>query len=638
MNGPPLGGNPVQRKRDRKLKGVVQRFLLIFTSFVVLTTGVAAVFLIQELESQRRILLADERRGVELLRRVAVSDVKAVISDLVFLSANPELHQMLENDNSASRQKVADAFLAFCETRAIYDQVRFLDETGMERIRVNFGDGQPYVVADEQLQNKAKRYYFTDAFSLEPGQVFVSPLDLNIERGEIELPLKPMIRFGTPVSDLEGRKRGIVLLNYFGAKLIESLDQASTGIAGSTMLLNSGGYWLRGLNPEDEWGFMYPDRNDRTLAQRDPDAWQDISVQDEVQFSNEQGIYTFATTQPLSEAMLSSSGAGSAFEPSESSFAGEKYYWKIVSLVPPDVLRDRIGATLVRWMPFYGLFVLLLGLVSWRMVLGTTRREEAEEKLQKAHRELRTKVEELAVAKERAEGADRLKSVFLATMSHELRTPLNSIIGFTGVLLQGLAGELNEEQRKQLSMVDGSSKLLLALINDVLDISKIEAGQLELTPTQFDAADLIRQVAKTLSPMADAKGLKIVIRVSPNVSEIDADRRRLEQILFNLTNNAVKFTDKGQVSIEAQVVDEHLQVSVQDTGIGIREEDLDELFQPFQQIDASIQRRYEGTGLGLSICRRLVDLMGGRIWVESEYGVGSTFTFWLPLTNQHRQS
>jgi hypothetical protein len=161
-----LANNSVRREKARAPEPAIQRFLLVFVSLLVLTTVISAAFLIQELESQRRVLLADESRGVELLRRVAVSDVKVIVSDLLFLSAHPVLHQIMENDEPASRQSVADVFLSFCETTAIYDQVRFLDESGMERVRVNFAEGQPYIVAEDQLQNKAGRYYFTDAFSL----------------------------------------------------------------------------------------------------------------------------------------------------------------------------------------------------------------------------------------------------------------------------------------------------------------------------------------------------------------------------------------------------------------------------------------------------------------------------------------
>ena len=271
-----------------------------------------------------------------------------------------------------------------------------------------------------------------------------------------------------------------------------------------------------------------------------------------------------------------------------------------------------------------------------------TERKRAEEELRKHREHLEEMVDErtaeLAVARDKAEAADRVKSVFLATMSHELRTPLNSIIGFTGIMLQGLAGELNEEQEKQLGMVYGSAQHLLGLINDILDISKIEAGEVELVRSQFDISALIQEVVKIVAPTAQAKGLEMAVSISPQVGEMYSDRRRGEQILLNLVNNAIKFTEQGEVRIEARIADRHLEVSVQDTGIGIKEEDMGKLFQPFRQIDDSFQRGYEGTGLGLSICNRLVDLLGGQIWVESRYGVGSTFTFTLPLTSEQQEA
>ena len=157
---------------------------------------------------------------------------------------------------------------------------------------------------------------------------------------------------------------------------------------------------------------------------------------------------------------------------------------------------------------------------------------------------------ELAVAKERAESADRLKSAFLATMSHELRTPLNSIIGFTGIMLQGLAGPLNAEQTKQLGMVQSSARHLLALINDVLDISKIEAGQLEIRAEQFDLRSSLEKVAALVKPLAEKKGLALRVVLSPDVGQAVSDRLRVEQVLLNLLNNAVKFTERGEVTLE----------------------------------------------------------------------------------------
>jgi PAS domain S-box-containing protein len=248
----------------------------------------------------------------------------------------------------------------------------------------------------------------------------------------------------------------------------------------------------------------------------------------------------------------------------------------------------------------------------------------------------RKKMEDLQAAVIRAESADRLKSAFLATMSHELRTPLNSIIGFTGILLQKLVGPLNPEQEKQLSIVQGSAHHLLELINDVLDISKIEAGQMSVMKDRFDLGVSIRNSVEKIKSLAEKKGLTLTTEITPQVIEISSDRRRVEQILINLLNNAVKFTDHGEVRLVCKIDNDCVKTQIVDTGIGIKDENIKTLFKPFQQIDTGIGRQYEGTGLGLSICKRLVELLGGQIWAESEWGKGSTFTFTLPLRNEKK--
>ncbi len=316
--------------------------------------------------------------------------------------------------------------------------------------------------------------------------------------------------------------------------------------------------------------------------------------------------------------------------------------------------------TFTRWSVYKGIgFVsvtslLLLLLIWW--AFGALERAYADLKTlnQDLEKRVRARTNELESVATRAETADHLKSSFLATMSHELRTPLNSIIGFTGIILQGMAGPITQEQKKQLGMVRSSARHLLDLINDVLDISKIEAGQLQVRQEPFDLADAIDQVIGSVQPLAEQKGLSLHRDIAAGLSTMRSDRRRVEQILLNLLNNAIKFTDQGRVTLHVELepawmppatVDEAnngasprseqpvaaVRFRVTDTGIGIRPEDIEQLFQPFNQVDTGLTRQHDGTGLGLAICGRLTNLLGGTLKVDSQWSQGSEFTVTLPL-------
>jgi signal transduction histidine kinase len=237
--------------------------------------------------------------------------------------------------------------------------------------------------------------------------------------------------------------------------------------------------------------------------------------------------------------------------------------------------------------------------------------------------------------------ADRLKSEFVATISHELRTPLNTIIGFAKFILNGGAGPLTDMQRTDLSAIYSSGQHLLDLVNDILDLSKIEAGKVTLNRELLDFHEIAAGIMSAAIALVDDKPIELKEEIAPDLPPINADRQRVRQIIWNLVSNATKFTDKGHIALRVRCVADngtpHLLCAVEDTGIGIREEDISTVFEAFRQVDSSSARRAQGTGLGLPISRRLAELHGGRMWVESEEGRGSTFFFTLPLTdcNKH---
>jgi signal transduction histidine kinase/CheY-like chemotaxis protein/HAMP domain-containing protein len=243
---------------------------------------------------------------------------------------------------------------------------------------------------------------------------------------------------------------------------------------------------------------------------------------------------------------------------------------------------------------------------------------------------------ELQKTAEQLKEMDRLKTQFLANMSHELRTPLNSIIGFSRVILKGIDGPTTEQQRTDLTSIYSNGQHLLGLINDILDISRIEAGKIELVFEPLDLQHIFDGVMSTAVALVKDKPIKLEQEVAPDLPTIRADGTRLRQVILNLLSNAAKFTEEGQITLRAWADEEQITISVKDTGIGVPPEHQTTIFEEFLQVDASTTRRTGGAGLGLSISRHLVELHGGRMWVESEAGVGSTFTFTLPISRMEQ--
>lgn len=612
-------------KKNKKFPNISKQFFRIFLPLFIIATAITAGLLSHERESQKKDIMTMELREVELLRRVATNDIISVVSDLLFLSSHNVLHQMLENDNLALRQELSEFFLDFCKTAALYDQVRFLDETGMERIRINFGEGKSYIVAEKNLQNKAKRYYFSDTFKLKSGRLFVSPFDLNIEQGQIEQPLKPIIRFGTPVVDLKGRKRGIVLLNYFGAKLIKNIDRASASTPGACTLLNSEGYWFKGLHPEDEWGFMYKDRKDRTIAQSDPQAWEKINAQSDGQFRNDQGIYTFSTIWPLGHGMLSSTGSGEAFNSSDSELTSKEYYWKIVSFIPAKEIGQLITATVLSWTPLYVLVILFLAFVSWRLSLAAFHRKQAEETLRKTT------------------ALNTLTNVLENFIGDSLGNLLNPIHGYCQLCEMR---DNIDQIKSDLGRITKSTIKILTGINAYRKFSKLGKDSLG----SISSVD-IRAILDPLLSGQPLKGYEEEFIVDPNIKlhfvydskqkgalplaelpSVSGSETAIAIALQETLINALESyepQESGEVIVSAKKEDHKLIIGIADKGRGMSSDERDKSQLPFYKILGI--KKSDRFGLGAYIALESAKYCGGDIQIESIESVGTTASVILKI-------
>lgn len=840
---------------------IFKKFLIYFLPSTVLVSLIMLLFFRTEINKQELNLRTEELHHIEFQNSSIDRELEVVAADLVSQSMHGEIRDYLATGNEENLKKYARELLFFIGISGDYDQARFIDKTGMERVRVNYNNGKPYIVPEEQLQDKSGRYYFEESIKLEYGHVFVSPLDLNVENGEIEVPRKPMLRFAMSVFSGSGEKEGIVILNYTARRLLSALHSTSFDEQKKPLLLNDKGYYLNGFHPDDEFGFMFEDKKEATFQRDFPEAWRRINMEESGQLMLESGLFTFQTLYPakqeeVRDALMSFTTV--------SPTSGDRRYWKMVSYVSADDIKAVSHEIMMQELIVYGIILTLSSIACWLIAVNNYRRGlammeneklsiaikqspasvvitdmdgnieyvnptfttvtgySAEEALGENPKVLKSgehsdefydalwgtitsgktwrgelcnknkqgilywesasisplrdrsgkltnfiavkqditqlkasqlQIEEstrmmnmvldtipvrvfwkdldsiylgcnslfaqdaglespsqiigksdfdlpwgkdeaeafrrddgevmrtaraklhfeeaqtrkdgqklwletskvpltdsngivtgvlgtyhditerkeaedsLRQARQAAEEANSAKSEFLSNMSHELRTPLNGILGFAQLLEMDVRMPLEDPQRDKVKEIMKAGNHLLNIINDILDLSKIEAGKVSVSIEPIEIAPLLEECRSLIEPVADQSGIKLQYCESCTSDVVvKADMTRLKQVLLNLLSNAVKYNKKdGSVTVSCSSDTDIVSIHVADTGIGFAPEETENLFKPFERFEAE-NSGIEGTGIGLTITKKLVEMMGGNIDFESEKGVGTTFT------------
>ncbi len=643
-----MNGKSGLDKRD-----VLKRFLAIFIPMAAIAGAVAFYIYHLDVKGEKALLSVQEKNNVEFKARTVSENVSNAIGDLIYISRSKDLREMPERwDMPRSiiegwRSSLAGEFLGFSSAMGLYEEIRYLDESGMEVVNVKSRNGKAFIVPDRELRNRSDTACFKGAFSLDREMVYASPLDLMADGGKVEDPATPVIRFSTPVFDRRGRKRGIVIVNYFGKKIIEDLKKSSLVAPGEVMLLNAEGYWLSGPNPADEWAFMYPDKKDRTFAKEYPIAWERVSREESGQIETPKGIFTFTTVYPLREAENAVRGISGGGTP-----PARGYGLKVVSFVSRSAMKEKTGAYSATVFRLYAVLLAAMAASALYMSVLNARRRLAEEELKEKGlalersnaelKDLNASLEFEVKMRKRADDAviktvddlERANSElarsnadleqFAYVASHDLQEPLRIVAGYAQLLARRYRGRFDTDADEYIGYVVDGTKRMQVLISDLLTFSRAGKHK-ELKPVSLN--EVYGRVTANLKLIIAEAQATITRGDLPTVM---ADPVQMTQLLQNLIGNAVKYRgeDHPAVHVQAERRNGEWLISVTDNGIGIDPKYFDRIFVLFQRLHG--KGEYSGTGIGLSICKKIVENHGGRIWVESAPGRGATFYFTMP--------
>lgn len=558
----------------------------------------------------------------ELIRAMFASTIK----DLNYLALNASFLDYLDTSDPQAQKDLLNTMQPLAQQNWNYRQVRFLDWEGMEKIRFNWHLDSLHLVSADQLQNKSDRYYFQRSKQLKKGQVYVSPVDLNIEHGKIEIPHQAVIRFCKPIYQSDDHPVGILVINQYLNSLFEWLLKRNTNLEGDIILLNQEGYWLTSSDKHIPFGFMFKKHRNEKFSTFYPSAWEKLQNNTQGEVLNNDRLIVFRKFSlgfDLKNNKL--------FQEDELAGSPESQ-WLLVANIPNSKIQALQQMNrLFRLSLLLSIFILfcIAYIISWLIhrekeiikelnVLNKTLEQKVNERtteLQKSNLELKALNEEL--------------EAFTYSVSHDLRAPLRHISGFADLLIKKNQADLTGQGPVYLNFIKQSTQEMNQLIQDLLNFSRIIRS--DLNRTKVNMTKLVSEV-QTIT--AESFPNQKIEWSTPSLPDVYADHNLLKQVWINLLSNAVKYSSNQEVSkveISYQQKKKQFIFQVKDNGVGFDEAYSHKLFKTFQRLHSS--EDYEGTGIGLAIVRKIIVRHHGEIWAKSQAGEGATFYFSLPKTN-----
>lgn len=544
-------------------------------------------------------------------------DLKHLVYSMLFIVDQVYGHDPFSDEDS--RVVLSEDFLSFLNTSAYFDQIRLLDPDGLEITRAEFGDGSPSLAEPDVLQNKGNRYYFQEAMKLGKRQVYLSPLDLNVEHGEIDIPIKPTLRLAMPSFDTPERKSGVAVINALGQPILDHFSQRVSEVPVSRVYwLNENGYWLAGEEPEKLWGFMYPDKKDQTLAVRDPQAWKIIAAEKRGSVTGADGVYIFSTIIPQQAA----AGINTILSIEDTS------QWKIVAFYTDDEFQTYFFEKRNSQITILVLLVISLLALFWIVIIYNNQRI-----LNQHYRQREVEI---------IQDHERMKStgIIAGGIAHEFNNILSGMTGNIYLLKKNLK---HADDNRFLSSMNHQVKRAAKLVRYLLTFSRQEFVKLE----QVDFSKLLtKQCEDFLAQLSD--NIELTVDCESGI-RIEADKEKINSIVRELLANSAEAMADGVSSkmlVALKPVDYEFTsqsgglcqgpfvcLSVSDNGCGIAADALPFIYDPFY----TNKEVGEGIGLGLSSVYGAVKIHHGDIKVTSKLGEGVRFDIYLPITQPDKQ-
>lgn len=556
----------------------------------ILLAGVVVVIYVQERDHEASLSQQQGRQRVDQEFDFLTREIESVRSDVLYLAEQELLQRFLARQEGA-RRELEDEYVRFATRRSVYDQIRFLETTGKEVVRVNFREGRAEVVADDKLQKKADRYYYRDAMSLRPGEVFVSEFDLNVEHGEIERPFKPVLRLLTPVVDDAGSTQGLLALNYSGNHLLRRLNELS--LPGSTLLVNSTGEYIRGPTPEDAWGWLLG--HSQSFPKHFPTAWKQVAGEPEGQFSIAKGMFTFRRIW-LSHFPTTS---GRAIPANRTSTNGsDSAPLTLIAFMPLDLQYAASTKLLKQLLWMYAGAMTLLTTVGWYWARSAAIRKRQAKSIMASESRLRTLSDQLLTAQE-----EERRSI-----SRELHDELGQQV--TAISLDLRSAARQEDTARVSALLGRAIEETDHLLQSVHAIAS------RVRPSVLDDLGLHDAVESLTSEINQRTGVTITTKLDFSEQRVSAKigenvYRILQEGLMNVVNHSE--TQRANVAIRLE--SDQLRMTLEDHGIG---------FDP-QQRDVS--------RLGILGMQERAELLGGRFTLSTQQGVGTRIDVSIPLQN-----